>query len=135
MLRAAIVSSRRTGTWSTSLKGRESLLLLRSLSASQGEVLHPRRQVRAASGPRVLELLLPLLEIPDFVVAALADQHHLAGDVREVAQLRRDEEAPGRIELDVLRESDQQSLPQARLAIQAWKRHDLRADRLPRGLG
>jgi len=56
-------------------------------AASQGEVLHPRRQVRAASGPEGLELRVPRLEVPDFEMAALPHEHHLAGDVREVTQL------------------------------------------------
>src|SRR5262249_4514437 len=135
MWRAAVASSTRTGTWKTSLKGRELLFLLRSLSASQGEVLHPRRQGRIASGPQALELLLPCLEIPDFVVAALADEHDLARNAREVAQLGRNEQAAGGIDVHVLSEAHEEPLPEARLALEAGERHDLRADRLPGRMG
>src|SRR6478672_7667872 len=105
--------------------GRESSLWLHSLRASQGEVLHPRRHAASASGPQVLELLLPRLEIPDFVVAALADEHHLARDAREVAQLRRDEQAASAVELHVLREAHEKPLPVAEGAVEGGKGHDL----------
>src|SRR6185369_4674983 len=98
--------------------GRELPLLLHSLSASQGEVLHPRRQRRRAPGPQVLELLLPRLEIPDFVVAALADEHHLPRDAREIAQLGRDEQPARAVELGVLCESHEEALPVAERAIE-----------------
>ena len=68
--------------------GDRELPLPRSLSRSQGEVLHAGRQTRAAAGLQGLELAHPRLVIPDLVVAALADEHHRALDVRELAQLR-----------------------------------------------
>src|SRR5258706_5274760 len=98
--------------------GRELILLLHSPWSSQGEVLHSRRQGRRASGPQVLELLPPRLEIPDFVVAALADEHHLPRDAREVAQLGRDEQSPGAVEFGVLRKADEESLPLPERAIE-----------------
>src|SRR5437867_11818341 len=105
MLRAAIVSSSRAGTWETSLTGEgsrrggcallgERLRPLGASAASQREVLHPRGQIRIAPGPQVLELLVPQLEIPDLVMAALPDEHHVAGDAREVAHLGRNQQAP-----------------------------------------
>src|SRR6516164_9128427 len=82
-----------------------------SWAASQGEVLHPRRQVSTASGPKRLELRIPLLEVPDLVVGALSHEHHFALDLREVAHLRRDEEASRAVELHLLGEADEQPLP------------------------
>src|SRR6476469_1669204 len=92
--------------------GRESTLALRSLAgaaadpgsfaASQREVLHPRRQRWIASGPQGRELLVPALEVPDFEMAALAHEHDRARDVREVAQLGREQQAPGSVRLDFL---------------------------------
>src|SRR5689334_8518615 len=110
---ADIASSSRTGTWEASFTAG----LVGSPRASQGEVLHPWRQVRAAARPQRLELLVPCLEVPDFEVAALADEHHLARDVGEVAQLRRDEEAPGGVGLALLGETHEEALPQVRLAV------------------
>src|SRR5258706_4736415 len=146
MLRAVIVSSSRAGTWETSLtvggsRRRvfallgERLRTLGSSAASQREVLHPGGQVRIPPGPQVLELLPPLLEIPDLVMAPLPDEHHLAVDVREVAHLGRKEHATRAVDLDVLREGHEQALPDAELAIEAGKRHHPGADRLPGGRG
>src|SRR3982750_3373658 len=131
MWRADIASSRRTGTWEASFTAG----LVGSPQASQGEVLHPWRQVRAAARPQRLELLVPRLEVPDFEMAALPHEHHLPRDVGEVAQLGGDEEAPGGIGLAFLGETHEEALPQVGLAVEAWKRHDLRADRLPRRHG
>src|SRR5690349_21240701 len=117
--RAATLSSSRTGTWATSFTG------------SQREVLHPRRRRRVASGLQALELLLPALEVPDLVVAALADEHHRARDVREVAKLGGDEQTSGAVEVDFLGEADEEAFPKAQLAIEAGKRHHLRANRFP----
>src|SRR3954468_24988850 len=91
-----------------------------SFAASQREVLHPRRQRRVASGPQGLELLVPAVEVPDFEMGALADEHDGARDVREVAQLGRDEQAARGIGLDLLGETDQQALPQRGLPVEAW---------------
>src|SRR5687768_18409769 len=57
-------------------------------AASQREVLHSRRQVRTASGQQVLELRVPLREVPDLEMAALPHEHHLAGDAGVFTQLR-----------------------------------------------
>src|ERR1700754_1670483 len=115
MRRADMLSSRRTGTWETSLirsgwttglrfsVGADSALA--SSSASQREVLHSRRQAGTPPGLQSLELRVPDLEIPDFEMAALAHEHHGARDLGERAQLRRDEEAPGGIRLDLLGET------------------------------
>src|SRR5688572_8765057 len=129
MWRADMVSSRRTGTWEASFTGG----LVGSPRTSQGEVLHPWRQVRAAARPQSLELLRPLLEVPDFEMAALPDEHHLPRDARVVAQFGRDEQAAGRIGFDLLGETDEQALPAVGLHVERRKRHDLGADRLPRG--
>src|SRR5258708_13057096 len=129
MLRAAIVSSSRAGTWETSLTvegdRRRGCALLRerlrtpgSSAASQREVLHPRGQSRVSPGPQVLELLLPLLEIPDLVVASLPDEHHLAVDVREVAHLGRNDQATPAVDLHLLRKAHHQALPPADPPIQ-----------------
>src|SRR6187402_4006109 len=99
---------------------------------SQGEVLHPWWHVRRASSPQALEAGVPRLEVPDFEMAALAHEHHLAGDVGVVAQDGRDQQAPGAIGLDFLGETHEEALPEIGLAIEAGERHDLRADRLPR---
>ena len=58
-----------------------------SPGASQREVLHPRGQHGVAAGGETIELLLPALEVPDFVVAALPDEHHALVDAGERAQL------------------------------------------------
>src|SRR3954469_4233297 len=105
-----MLSSSRTGTWEASLTGVVGLTTglrfsggaeseLSSSSASQREVLHSRRQARTAPGPQALELRVPRLEVPDFEVAALAHEHHGPGDPREVAQLGRDQQAAGGVEL------------------------------------
>src|SRR5260221_655937 len=114
-----MLSSSKTGTWATSFTG------------SQREVLHSRRRHRIASGLQNLELQLPALEVPDLVMAALADQHDRARDVREVAKLGRDEEASRAVELDLLGESDEEAFPQAELAVEAGEGHHLCANRFP----
>src|SRR5690349_10544323 len=130
-LRADMLSSRRTGTWETSLTllvgttglsfsgGAETVPS--SSSASQREVLHSRGQCRTVPGPQALEVLVPGLEVPDLEVAALPDEHHLAGDAGEAAQLGRDQQAPGGVGRDVFGESHQQPLPHGELAVEGGK--------------
>src|SRR4051812_46895807 len=139
-----MVSSRRTGTWETSLTGGWTTGLRFSVgaeseplssSASQREVLHSRRQGRTAAGLEALEVHVPGLEVPDFEVAALPHEHHGARDLREVAKLGRDEEAAGAVELHVLGETHEEALPDAELPVEARETHDARADGFPRGLG
>src|SRR5688500_10402141 len=129
--RAETLSSSRTGTWMTSLTGEVLFDFFPPLS--QGEVLHPWRHVRRASSPQALEARVPGLEIPDFEMAALAHEHHLAGDVGVVAQHGRDQQTAGAVGLDFLGETHEEPLPEIRLAIEAGKRHDLRPDGFPGG--
>src|SRR5690606_9800793 len=99
-----------------------------SPAASQGEALHSRGQGRAAPGSQRLELRVEGLEVPDLEVGALADEHDRPRDAREVAQLGRDEQPAGGVELVLLREAHEEALPEARLAVEARERHHLRAN-------
>src|SRR5688572_134059 len=111
MRRAATASSSRTGTWATSFTWEEGTN--RALRCSQRKVLRTRRQRVRAAGLQALELLVPAREVPDFEVAALADEHHLAGDARESPHFGGNQESACRIEVEVECEADEEPAPLA----------------------
>jgi len=79
----------------------------------------------------LFDLLLPRIHRPDLEVPTLTDQHHLLVERREAAQFRRDQQPPGGVDLDILCMTDQQTLQQARLTLQARKTHDAFANGFP----
>src|SRR5258708_38507739 len=105
--------------------------LARPKPNSQSKVLHSRRQL-VRTRRQLVQLLLPGWLTPDFEMTSLANHHYPLLERGELAQFGRNQQAPGRIKLDLFRNADEQPLPQPDLRVETGEAHDPGADRLPR---